>query len=205
LRTYGVPEAIRAGLNQTSFLIKTAASCKPPYFLSSINMSLSKEQQFLKLYDELSEAIFRHCYFRIFNRETAKDLMQEAFKKTWEYLTDGGKIDSPKAFLYRVANNLVIDRSRKKESLSLDDLREAGFDPGADGRSKIENMVDGRALMNVLEKFDSADRQLILMRYIDDLTPKEMAAILNENENLISVRLHRALKKVREILNENHE
>ena len=83
------------------------------------------EKQFLKAYDEFADPIFRHCYFRVFNRERAKDLMQETFTKTWEYLNQSpitnheSRITNMRAFLYRVANNLIIDNSRQKDERSL--------------------------------------------------------------------------------------
>ena len=76
-------------------------------------------EAFTKAYDELSDAIFRHCWFRIGDRERAKDLMQETFTKSWQYISRGEKVDNLKAFLYRVANNLIIDEYRKKKELSL--------------------------------------------------------------------------------------
>ena len=55
--------------------------------LSSSSAQLQKE--FEKAYDLYADAIFRHCYLRVSDRELAKDLMQEAFMKTWEYLASG--------------------------------------------------------------------------------------------------------------------
>ena len=77
------------------------------------------------------DAIFRHCYFRVFDRERARDLVQETFLKTWEYLTRGHDIENIRAFLYRVATNLIIDDSRRKKEISLEQLSESGFDPAA--------------------------------------------------------------------------
>ena len=99
-------------------------------------------EQFTKAYDELSDAIFRHCWFRIGDRERAKDLMQETFTKSWQYISRGEKVDNLKAFLYRVANNLIIDEYRKKKELSLDNLMVEGFEPGFDDRRKNEQEID---------------------------------------------------------------
>lgn len=78
------------------------------------------ERDFLAAYDEHSDALFRHVLIRVRDREVAKDIVQEAFSRTWLYLSEGKKIDYMRAFLYRVANNLIVDGSRKKKSASLD-------------------------------------------------------------------------------------
>lgn len=157
-------------------------------------------KQFVKAYDELSDAIFRHCWFRIGDRERAKDLMQDTFTKSWQYIAEGATVNNLKSFLYRVANNLIIDEYRKKKELSLDRLQEQGFDPGVDDRHKTENTIDARFAINTINQLDEKYREVILMRYIDDLAPKEIAEIVGESENNISVRIHRGLKQLKEIL-----
>ena len=93
------------------------------------------EQKFLKAYDEYSDAIFRHCYFRVSDREKAKDLTQDTFTKTWEYVLKNGEVTDLRAFLYKVANNLIIDTYRKKKEDSLDDMMEnSSFDICKTGR-----------------------------------------------------------------------
>ena len=50
------------------------------------------EKEFLAAYDEHSDALFRHCLIRVRDRDTAKDIVQEAFSRTWVYLSEGKKI-----------------------------------------------------------------------------------------------------------------
>ena len=157
-------------------------------------------EQFVKAYDDLSDAIFRHCYFRIGDRERAKDLMQETFTKSWQYISQGTPVENLKSFLYKVANNLIIDEYRKKKELSLDRLQEQGFDPGFDDRNRTQNKIDAQFVINKINLLDEKYREVVLMRYIDDLAPKEIAKILGESENNISVRIHRGLKQLKEVL-----
>ncbi|OGN12340.1 MAG: hypothetical protein A3B91_02215 [Candidatus Yanofskybacteria bacterium RIFCSPHIGHO2_02_FULL_41_29] len=158
-------------------------------------------EQFTKAYDDLSDAIFRHCWFRIGDRERAKDLMQDTFIKSWQYIKEGTEVNNLKAFLYRVANNLIIDEYRKKKEVSLDNLMAEGFEPGLDERSKNEAGIDAKLAMSVINKLDDKYRKPILMRYIDELSPREIASILGESENNISVKIHRGLKQLKELLN----
>jgi len=157
-------------------------------------------EQFVKAYEELSDAIFRHCYFRIGDRERAKDLMQDTFTKSWQYIIEGTPVDNLKPFLYRVANNLIIDQYRKKKELSLDRLQEQGFDPGFDDRNKNNNQIDAQFVINKINQLDEKYREVVLMRYIDDMSPKDIAGILEDSENNVSVKIHRGLKQLKEIL-----
>ncbi|MBI4132802.1 MAG: RNA polymerase sigma factor [Candidatus Sungbacteria bacterium] len=164
------------------------------------------EAQFISLYDTLSDALFRHCYFRVNEREWAKDLVQEAFVRTWTYLAAGNRIENPTAFLYRVVNNLIIDSWRHKgtASLSLDELGQRGFDArdDADERTKINTEI--AAMLRMLDRLSPEDREIIVFRYVDDLGPKEIAEIVGASENAVSVRLHRAVNRLRKYVN-SHE
>ena len=98
-----------------------------------------KEEEFSSAYESFSDALFRHCYFRLYDREKSKDIVQEAFIKTWEYSLKGQEIENTRAFLYKVLNNLIIDEIRKKKALSLEILLEEGFQPidGKEGRRRL--------------------------------------------------------------------
>lgn len=156
------------------------------------------EDIFIKAYDDYSDAIFRHCYFRVFERERAKELMQETFIKTWEYLQRGKAVDNLKAFLYKVANNIIIDESRKKKAGSLEAMQEQGFDPADDTANKLVNLMEGKELIRLVNQLDEKYRQPILMKYLDDLSIDEIAEAIGETANNVSVRIHRGLEKIKE-------
>jgi len=161
----------------------------------------TQNRAFLEAYDQLSDAIFRHCYFRVSDRDKAKDLMQETFMRTWQFVSEGKEIQNMKAYLYQVANNLIIHQYRKKKEVSLDDLQEDGFDPGFDDRSHLENFIAGKEAIEILPMLDDLYREVVVMRYIDDMSVSEIAQVLRISENVVSVRLHRALRKLRSVFN----
>ncbi len=163
----------------------------------------SLEQDFIKHYNQHSDAIFRHCYFRVYDRETALDLVQETFTKTWAYLAEGNNIKNIRAFLYRTATNLIIDRSRKAPVDSLQQLQDQGFEPPTDSKTKIEASIDLAILLKVIGRLDVIYQEVIRLRYIDGLKPREIAEIMGESANVISVRLHRGLAQLEILL--SHE
>jgi RNA polymerase sigma-70 factor, ECF subfamily len=159
------------------------------------------ELAFLKLYDDLAEPLFRHCYFRVSSRELAEDLTQESFLRVWNYLAEGKTIDNPKAFLYRIAGNLIVDHYRRKKDSSLDALAEDGFDPSGDDASSILEYASGQQALKLLEKLEPTYREILTMRYVNDLSLTDIAEIVGQSENAVSVRIHRGIEKLKQLFN----
>jgi RNA polymerase sigma-70 factor (ECF subfamily) len=156
------------------------------------------KQDFLLAYDTLADAIYRFCYYRVFSKEVAEELTQETFMKTWLYLSQNQRIDNLKAFLYRVATNLVIDYARKSKTESLESLQEKGFDAAI--RENNEDWVTVREIIGNFKQLPTEFHEVLTLRYIDDLSPKEIAEVLEITANLVSVRINRGLELLRNIL-----
>ncbi len=156
----------------------------------------SLEMKLLTAYDAHADAIFRYCYFKTSERELAQDMTQDVFLKAWSYMQQERSIENMRAFLYRLADNLVIDWYRKRKSHSLDALMDEGFEPKDTGRN-IEEQTEISLVLAKLQELGENDRKLITLRFVEGLSPKEIGEILGENENVVSVRLHRTLKKLR--------
>ena len=158
------------------------------------------QELFAQAYEEYSDAIFRHCYFHTFKREEAKEFMQEAFMKTWEYIASGREVEQMRPFLYRTATNLMINASKKKQEASLDAMQEEGFDPGAEDEAHGRDFLEEKRVMEVLNQIEEPYRQAVMLRYIEDLEPAEIAEITGDTPNVVSVRVHRGLKQLRSLL-----
>lgn len=168
-----------------------------------VALQLKRQDEFLQAYDKFSEAIYRHCYFRVYNKEIAEDLTQETFIKTWRYITAGKEIQNIKAFLYKVAVNLVIDHQRKKTSVPLDDIKEKEFSFRHNSNQAENGIFNKSEVTFVVDKVGELDekyRDIILMRYVQDFSPAEIADILEISPNVVSVRLNYAIKKLKKII-----
>lgn len=166
---------------------------------------LNHHDRFLAAYDEYSDALFRHAHLRVSDRERAIDLVHDTFTKAWSYLRAGHEIEQFRPFLYKVLNNLIIDSYRKKRDSSLDALLDQeGVDEGSFSElteSTVESLaatLDGRKAFTLLESLPDVYREVIILRFVDGLGPKEIAALIEETENTVSVRLHRGLAQLRE-------
>lgn len=161
------------------------------------------QKEFIAIYDELSDALFRHCVLRISDRERAQELMQDTFTKTWEYLAKGETISNLKAFLYRTLHNLIIDeyRARPRSShTSLEQLMEDGFEPADTRGERTEQVAEARIAVEAIQELPEAYRDVLLFRYVDELSVQEIARIVGESENVVSVRIHRGTTQLRELL-----
>ena len=158
------------------------------------------ETEFLSAHEEHADALFRHCVIRIRDKELAADIVQETFTKTWDYLAKGKKIEHIKAFLFRVANNLIVDFSRRKKSSSLDSMiDEDGFEAIDESLKDPAEIGDAREAMKLLSKLEELYRVAISMRYVDGLSPREISQILRVSENVVSVRIHRGIERLKKM------
>jgi RNA polymerase sigma-70 factor (ECF subfamily) len=157
------------------------------------------KQAFLKAYEEYADALFRHCLFKVSDREIAKDLLQETYVKVWAYVAKGKDIGNMRAFLYKTLNNLIIDEYRKKKNISLEILSEDGFDPKADNLPNTFDIIDGERAVRLLSKLDDPYKETVFLRYVNGLEISEIAEITGQTENAVSVHIHRGLKKLKEL------
>lgn len=170
----------------------------------TVNSVEGQETRFLKAFEEYSDALFRHATLRIQNRERALDLVHDAYTKVWTYVRGGHEVDAFRPFLYKVLNNLIIDEYRKTREVSLDALLEKeGVDEGSFdelSESTVEALaatIDGRQAFALLETLPDEYREVIILRFVDQLGPREISELIEETENTISVRIHRGLKLLR--------
>jgi len=146
---------------------------------------------------DYGKALNVRAFFKIHNRATSEDLVQETFMKTWVYLVKGGKINTMKSFLYHILNHLIIDEYRKHKNTSLDTLLEKGFEPSVVNSENIFNTLDGKAMFLLIKHLPRTYQKVIRMKYVQDLTIKEISLITGQTKNAITVQIHRGLKKLR--------
>lgn len=156
------------------------------------------EQAFIAAYDEYAEAIFRYCYFRVYDRERARELMQETFARAWEYARSGKRIENLRAFLYRVAHNVCVNEVLRAKPFSLEEMQElVGYDPVDTRARSPEEDAELALLLARMSELRQSDRELLTMRYLDGQPVTEIAEQLSESPNTISVRIKRALEELR--------
>ena len=164
---------------------------------------MKSHEKFLEAFENHADALFRHATFRLSDRERVEDIVQDAFVKTWEYLSKGNTIDDFRPFLYKTLNNLIIDEYRKKKHGSLDELIDEEWKEGrvenlvSDDFDTITAQIDGAKMLEEVARMPETYRTVVLMRFVDGLEPREIAEATGKDTNLVSVHMHRGLAWLR--------
>ncbi len=138
-----------------------------------------------------NKSLNSYAFYKVHNHAMGEDLVQDTFLKTWKYLAKGGKIEIMKAFLYHVLNNLIIDEYRKEKhkTSSLDDLLEKGYEP-RDEKTDSNNLfdkLDGKEAILLIKQLPEVYKKVMHMRFVQDLSLKEMSLITGKTKNSIAV------------------
>ncbi|MCL6599235.1 MAG: sigma-70 family RNA polymerase sigma factor [Alicyclobacillus macrosporangiidus] len=125
--------------------------------------------------------------------QRAEDLVQEALTRTWQ--TRHRIRASPEAWMLRILWRLFLNERRRTRPT---DLRwDVDADAAAEGIPQ-ERALDRMWIGELLAALPERDRQLLAMRYGEDLTVQQIAAITGMREGTVKARLSRALRRLRE-------
>ncbi|MFA6278709.1 MAG: sigma-70 family RNA polymerase sigma factor [Candidatus Paceibacterota bacterium] len=170
------------------------------------------KNQFIQLYTNESDAIYRFCLLRTSDKDVAVDLMQDTFMRFWNVLSQGEKkVENKRAFLFTVARNSIIDWYRKKKTLSLDALAEGSetdaetFMPVGQKKEDIEMTHEAKFLLERIRELDPLYQQVVYLRFVEGLGPKDIAEIIGESANVVSVRINRGLQQLRKVAGYDEE
>lgn len=164
---------------------------------------LCESECFEKVYDTFAPKLLRYARLHLSSREDAEDVLATTFSRVWEYVLKNpqAQIDNMQAFLYRTMRNLVIDTYRsRKPQISTELLEEEGFEIREPRTDTTINRVDVALVLGHLDRLEPDERDLLLLRFVEDRPVKEIAAHYNISENNCSVRIHRTVKKLRDII-----
>ncbi|MBI2453329.1 sigma-70 family RNA polymerase sigma factor [Candidatus Peregrinibacteria bacterium] len=157
-------------------------------------------EAFAQLYDLFVVPIYRYVYYRVNNGE-AEDLTEMVFMKAWEHLPKYRKLDCTfAAWLFKIARNLVIDYYRMKTSYEELDHTFADQTLYNDPLVQTENTLTQDVLKHALSKLKEIYRQVIVLKFINELSNAEIAQILGRKEGNIRVLQFRALQDLKHVI-----
>jgi len=152
------------------------------------------------IYDQYLERIYRFIYLKVSNREEAEDLSQQVFLKAWEAIYRFEDEGLPfTSWLYRIARNLVIDFYRtKKQNIALEE--NIAIEAVKNSEEKILENDEKEELIRALKELTEEQKDVIILRFIEGLSYKEIAKITKKNQPALRILQYRALNKLRKIL-----
>lgn len=157
------------------------------------------------LIEQYQHRLLRYLLFLTGKRDLAEDLFQETWMRV---LTRGAQYDGRARFdtwLFTIARNLVIDNSRKRRLASLDEMTEnsedaQAFEIASDEPSPFDHLRSGEQtahLATVLLKLDTAYREVLSLRFHEELSLEEIASVTHAPLSTVKSRLYRGLAALR--------
>ena len=145
---------------------------------------------------EQYEKLLRYCYMKTKDRTLAEDIVQETYLRFWQshsYKETGKEL----AYLYTIARNLCVDEFRKLAPENIENVS----DIIPDGKSDVEKSIARMDIEAALEKLPDDIREMVLLRYTNEMSVTDIAKITGVSRFAI----HRKLKKGIELLKKTME
>ncbi len=157
------------------------------------------------LYEAHQPAIFRYVWSRLQERRAAEDLTGEVFLRMLEALPRYRSSTTPfRAWLYRIARNLIIDwgRRNRHDRVAAPAETQAGSDPAGGLEHTVETRLSLEALRAALTQLEASQREVVTLRFLAGFSLHETAAAVNKTEAAVKALQHRGLTTLNQILNE---
>jgi RNA polymerase sigma-70 factor (ECF subfamily) len=160
------------------------------------------KEKFSKIYDKYIEKIYRFVFVKVNSQEIAEDICSETFIRTWNVFQDENKakIKNPRAFLYKIARNLIIDYYRQKSKdqvIPLEDVQFQLINHRIDLAQEAITRSDFHTIMQSLAGLKEDYQNVIIWHYLDEFSIAETAELLGRTKEATRVLLHRALQKLK--------
>lgn len=178
--------------------------------IALIDAAKSDPAAFGELYKRYVERIYNYIYFRTGSVRDAEDLTEKVFFKAMSNIKSYRHMGLPfSAWLYRIAHNLVAnyhrDRARKQE-ISLDDVPGQVL-PQVDHHPEVRALKsqEVESLLATIHKLSPIRQELLILKFVDQLSNAEIGKILRKSEGAIKSLYHRTLLELREIMSTGEE
>ncbi|MBE0411907.1 MAG: RNA polymerase sigma factor [Anaerolineales bacterium] len=163
---------------------------------------------FGEIYERHARSVFRFFAARLNNPLDAEDLTEELFIRVWRSLPNYREKGVPfTAFLFRIANNALIDHYRKinspssEVSLEGEGLHDSNHNPEDLATKSLEQA----ALKKVLDELRDDYREVLILRFLSELSPDETAKAMDRSVGAVRILQHRALIAVRNLMENNKD
>lgn len=163
---------------------------------------MESAEEFEAAYEAHAAPIYRFLYWRTRDAALSEDLTSSVFEKAWRSRSSfhGG---SRRAWLQRIARNLLIDHWRRQKPLYSDDIEslpEAETTP--DASADVDRALMITRLRQAVDELPPRMRQVVQLRFIEGMSARQTGRRLEISENNVRIIQYRALKKLRVIIDE---
>lgn len=174
--------------------------------LKPIVMKTTSKDRLTEIYDEYHAPIYRYIYRQVSDVESARDLTSEVFRHLLQAAQNGsGPVQHLSGWLYRTAHNLVIDHYRRQQHRDHQPLNDEVAHPSSDPVEDAERRMAASQLRSALMELTADQRQVILLKFLENKTNQEVADILQKPLGAVKSLQHRALAAMQKRLSASEE
>lgn len=157
----------------------------------------NSSRPFEVLYNRYYTKVLDKCYSFVKNKQQAEELTEDIFSKVFEKLPSYKQLSSFSSWLYSITYNHCIDYLREKKKLHYPNWdRENELPEIIDDTDDIIEEINYDNLLTVLELIHPEEKALLLMKYQDELSMKQIGVALRISEDAAKMRLKRARARV---------
>jgi RNA polymerase sigma factor (sigma-70 family) len=154
---------------------------------------------FTSLYAIYNQKLFIYCTKILQNEEEAKDIIQMVWEKIIRLRNGKNDIKNPIGFLFKIARNLCLDHKKHASfQLSIDSMEEHNL--FLSPKSQYSLTENEELVIEALEDLPFEAKEIIVLHYYNGYSFQEIAAIQGKSSNAVWMRVSRARKLLREII-----
>jgi RNA polymerase sigma-70 factor (ECF subfamily) len=158
-------------------------------------------EAFTYLYEQNVTRIYNYIFYRVGSEVDAEDITARVFHKAFDHIDRYEEKGIPfSAWLYRIAHNLTANwyrDTRRKKEVSLEDQLDLPHQGDLPERA-VEQNQEKDLLLKAIRRLPQDRQQLILLKFLEDLSNAEIAIIMGRTEGAIKSLYHRSLLSLRE-------
>lgn len=153
-----------------------------------------------QIYELYSPGIFRYAYRLLSSKQMAEDCVSDTFLRFLAAIENQkGPDDYVQAYLYRSAHNWIVDHFRKQPEIDAEIIEDI-TDQKASIESETEERIRIKKTINALERLTVTQKEIVLLRYGEDLSLKDIARIIGKSQGAVKAQLHRAINSLKKEL-----
>jgi RNA polymerase sigma-70 factor (ECF subfamily) len=154
-----------------------------------------------ELYDRYAPRIYAYIYRRVDDAHLAEDLTGDVFVRVMQAIqSDRFWHTSFRAWLYRIAHNLVVDHYRRQPSATDSEVDEQLMADDDDLASAVTERLSHQHLYAAISRLTPNQQQVLALRFGEGMTARETAEVMDKSVGAIEALQHRALTALRRVL-----
>lgn len=163
---------------------------------------MDMHKEFDTLYERHANELFRFCYFRMRNKETAQDIVAECFTRFLQ--AEAAEIEEPRAWLFRVCRNIMYDLTIKDNLQKKTIPLEAEVMDTLTNQENVEQIVftaeNSEILKQKLQEIDTNTSEIIILKTWEEMTFKEISQIVEMEESAVKKRFYRGITMLQKLV-----